>query len=272
MSSAAPCFRTRSPLAINGNLDKAPWSLAPRSPRFADMVSGHPGFFDTRASLLYDDTNLYAAFWIEEPFVSAELTERDSLIFLENDVELFIDGGDAYYELEINALGTIYEVLFVWQDAYTKGSRWDTPEFDLLTQRALSFGGDYDRQGPTFWRGTHPRGLRWAFRHWDLAGLQSAVQVDGTLNDPTTIDRGWRVELALPWASLAPLANGRSLPPKPGDIWRMFLGRFEKLMANGAEIQPHPAWCWTPHFVYDTHQPDRWTPVQFRPEFVEDLG
>ncbi len=40
----------------------------------------------------------------------AHLTERDSIIFQESDVEVFIDGGDAYYELEINALGTLHEV------------------------------------------------------------------------------------------------------------------------------------------------------------------
>jgi hypothetical protein len=27
---------------------------------------------------------------------------------MENDVEVFIDGGDCYYEFEINARGTIY--------------------------------------------------------------------------------------------------------------------------------------------------------------------
>ena len=64
----------------------------PRSLRdFADMVSGEPGFYDTRAAALWDDEFLYLAFWAEEPFVRASLTERDSLIFLDNDLELFID-------------------------------------------------------------------------------------------------------------------------------------------------------------------------------------
>jgi hypothetical protein len=48
--------------------------------------------------------------------VRASLTERDSLIFRENDLELFIHGGDCYYE--VNALGTVYEVFFVWKDAF----------------------------------------------------------------------------------------------------------------------------------------------------------
>jgi len=38
------------------------------------------------------------------------LTERDSPIYKNNDVELFIAGKHSYYEFEINAFNTIYEV------------------------------------------------------------------------------------------------------------------------------------------------------------------
>lgn len=254
------CLRAPSTFPIDGDLTKPVWQRAPRSPRFADMVTGDTGYFDTRAAAVWDDANLYVAYWIEEPFVEASLTERDSLIFNENDVEVFIDGGDCYYEFEINALNTVYEVFFIWQDAL---ARFDAQEFDPLRRRAVTFGGDYDRQAPTFWRGTHPRGLRWAFLDWDLPGLQSAVRVDGTINDRTTVDRGWTVEIAFPWAGLKPLANGRALPPNDGDLWRMFFGRFEKLTFGGRELQPHPAWVWSKHGVYDTHQPELWTPVRF---------
>jgi hypothetical protein len=227
------------------------------------MVTGDPGWWDTRAAMLWDDRNLYVSFEIEEPFVEACQTERDSLVFLENDVEVFIDGGDCYYEFEINALGTVYEVFFIWQDAYREQARFHTPEFDLTRPKVLSFAGDEDRSGSNFWKGTHPRGVRWAFLDWDFPGLRSAVAVNGTINDKSTIDRGWTVELAFPWAGMAQLAGNRPVPPHDGDLWRFFLGRFQKLTANGREITPHPAWCATPHGVYDTHQPERWTSVRF---------
>jgi hypothetical protein len=51
----------------------------------------------------------------------------------------------------------------------------------------------------------------------------------------------------------------------------MFFGRFEKLLAGGVEIQPHPAWAMNSHGVYDTHLPDRWSFVHFSEEQVEDL-
>jgi hypothetical protein len=257
------CLRVSAPIQIDGDLTKEPWKRAPRSPRFGDMVTGDAGYFDTRAAALWDEENLYVGFWIEEPFVEAALTERDSLIFNENDVELFIDGGDCYYEFEINALGTIYEVFFVWQDAIEGNSSFQKPEFDVRQRKAVTFGGDYDRQPKTFWRGTHPRGLRWAFLDWDFPGLCSAVRVDGKINDRSSVDRGWTVELALPWSGMKALAQKRPLPPRNGDIWKMFFGRFEKLMVNGAEVAPHPAWVWSKHGVYDTHLPERWTSVRF---------
>lgn len=255
--------RVDGPIRIDGDVAKPPWRDAAWSPRFVDMASGHAGMYGTHAAVLWDSAHLYIAFVAEEPFVRAELTERDSIVFQENDLEVFIDGGDCYYELEVNAANTVYEVFFIWRDAYTRGSRFDVPRFDVHSPAAYTFGGDYDRTPASFWNGTHPRGVRWAFTDFDMPGLQTAVQVDGTLNDDTDIDTGWSLEIAIPWASLAPLADGRSLPPQHGDEWRMFLGRFQRLELGGKEVQPHPAVALNSHGVYDTHQPDRWSRIRF---------
>ena len=265
------CYRTREPLAIDGLLSEAAWHKAPKSARFVDTVTGTPGLFDTRMAALWDDQNFYVGFWIEEPFLEAHHTQRDSVIFQENDVEIIIDGGECYYEFEINALNTIYEILFIWRDAFTPGSRFDVPEFDLKTRRVFSFGGDYDRQAATFWEGTHPRKTRWAFLDWDFPGIRSAVSLQGTLNDSSDLDKGWQVIVAFPWQGMQWLANGRSLPPQDGDTWRMFFGRFEKLVMSGLEVQPHPAWVMSPHGVYDTHQPGCFPYIHFSTQAVEDL-
>jgi hypothetical protein len=250
-------------IIIDGDVSKGVWKNASWSKRFVDMVSGESAMYNTQTAILWNDTHLYIAFLAEEPFVEAQLTKRDSIIFLENDLELFIDGGDCYYELEINALNTLYEVFFIWKDAYKKGGKFDIPSFDVHHSQAYSFGGDYDRTGASFWNGTHPRGVRWAFTNFDMEGLQTAVKIDGSLNDNSDIDKGWSLEIAVPWTSLILLANGRNLPPKNTDVWNMFLGRFQKLMVNGKEIQPHPASALNSHDVYDTHLPEKWSKVEF---------
>ncbi len=255
--------RRTAPDRIDGDVTKAPWDSVDWSPRFVDMVSGAPGLYDTRCAMAWDDTHLFVAFTAEEPVVTAHLTERNAIVFTENDLELFVDGGDCYYELEVNAANTVYEVLFVWRDAYVPDGRFAAAGLDVHDPQTFTFAGDDDRSGPTFWRGSHPRGARWAFTGFDLPGLQTAVIVDGTMNDDRDVDRGWSLEIALPWASLGLLADGRSIPPTPGDEWRMFLGRFQQLELVGHVVRPTPAMVLTPHGVYDTHRPDRWSVVRF---------
>jgi hypothetical protein len=253
------CLRTPQAIEIDGNLEKPVWKKALSSPRFVDLVTGKPAFFDTQIAALWDDNNFYLAFWVEEPDVRAELKERDSFLWLENDVEVFIAGPDSYYELQINALGTIYEVFYIWQEALKPGSFFDRPEFNLIEHQVDLLGGFQD--GSRY--GRHPRGRRWAFMDWDFPGLKWAVRVNGTLNNPTDLDSGWTVELAFPWKGMEVLAQGRPLPPRAGDVWRMNFFRFEALEANGRKIEPSIGWALSPHGVYDSHWPELFARILF---------
>jgi hypothetical protein len=114
--------------------------------------------------------------------------------------------------------------------------------------------------------------VRWAFPDWDFPGLQVATHVDGTLNDSSDVDRGWTAEIALPWSGMGWLADGRSLPPQDGDTWRLFFGRFQKLMNAGQEVSPHPAWVLSSHGIYDTHQPACFPYVTFSTTDVQDVA
>jgi len=255
--------KIKEQITINGDISKPIWQNAIWSKRFVDMVTGNLGMYNTQAAILWNETHLYFAFDAEEPFLEAKLKERDSIIFLENDLEIFIAGGGCYYELEVNAANTIYEVFFIWKDAYLKGGKFDAAQFDVHQKDAYTFGGDYDRTGASFWKGTNPRGIRWAFTDFDMEGLETAVKLDGTLNDNSDIDKGWSLEIAIPWESLQVLSNGRTIPPSNGDVWHMFLGRFQKLVLSGKEVQPHPAMALNSHGIYDTHMPEKWSRIEF---------
>ncbi len=249
--------RESQPITIDGKLDEPGWLAATHSPRFGDLITGKPVRFDTRAAVLWDDDFLYVAYWVEEPDVRATLTRRDAPVYSENDVELFIDGGGGYYEFEINALGTLYEAFFIWEDAHqTHYSAM--PEFHRDREGVISFNGVGFKN--------HPRGKRIGFMQWDFPGLRSAVHIDGTLNDSSNTDKGWTVELALPWKGMSALAKegGRSLPPKDGDTWRFDFSRFNQYRSdNSPGSAGSKGWAWSHHGVWDSHIPECFVRVRF---------
>jgi hypothetical protein len=221
-----------------------------------DIVSGAPAWFDTRVALLWDDERLYFGFRAEETDVRATLTKRDSKIYEENDLEVFIAARDAYYEFEINALNTVYEVFWIWKDIFKPGSKYfGRPEFDPATQRTLVLDGVGGH--------VHERGERWGFLDWDYPGLETAVHADGVY--------GWTAELAFPWKGLELLADGRSLPPKHGDVWRIDCSRFEKKGRNGEQLDPCAGWTWNRHGHYDSHIPEVFPYVTFSTQRVDEI-
>lgn len=249
-------YRVDTPLSIDGRLDEAAWQQAPRSPRFVDLITGKPTIHSTRAAVLWDDTYLYVGFWIEEPCVAATLTERDALVWTENDVEVFIGGQDAYYEFEVNPLGTIYEAFFIWEEAYQRGAFSADPSL----RRGVAGQQPFNGVGFT----THPRGERLGFFRWDMPGLRWAVAVQGNINDASVRDHGWTVELAFPWEGMRWLAqaDGRALPPRDGDTWRMDFSRFNQYKA-AAPAQDSGGWAWSAHGAWDSHIPECFPFIHF---------
>ncbi len=229
--------RTPQPLRIDGTLDEAAWQATPWSDAFVDIDGVRPVRHATRVKLLWDDRALYIAAHLEEPDLWATITTRDAVIFQDHDFEVFLDpGGDthAYYELEVNALGTAWDLLLV--KPYRDG-------------------------GP-------------AIHAWDIAGLEVGIGLSGTLNRPDDRDQGWTVELALPWAILREAAPGRRAPRDGDTWrlnfsrvqWTMDVadGTYRKRLApaTGRPL-PEDNWVWSPQGAIDMHMPERWGFLQF---------
>jgi len=89
---------------------------------------------------------------------------------------------------------------------------------------------------------------------WD-SGLQSAVKVNGTVDDASDRDQGWTVEMRIP---LARLHSVPRLPPQPGDRWRFNLYRLEMPDRKNAQGQ-----AFSPLFVGDFHAVDRFAWLVF---------
>jgi hypothetical protein len=227
------CCRAPYRLPIDGSLTDPAWEAIPWTEDFVDIegdVKPLPRF-RTRVKMLWDDDFFYIGAELEEPDVWATLVEHDSIIFHDNDFEVFIDpNGDNhdYYEVEINALNTV----------------WD-----------LRLPKPYRDGGP-------------ALNEWEIPGLKTAIGVRGTLNEAGDADEGWTVEIALPWSVLAEFA-GCPTPPRAEDQWRVNFsrvewtvevrnGRYEKVAGHNEDN-----WVWSPQGVVDMHRPEVWGYVQF---------
>ncbi|HEV2327493.1 MAG TPA: carbohydrate-binding family 9-like protein [Verrucomicrobiae bacterium] len=252
-------YHIHEPIHIDGRLDEKAWREAPRSPRFVDIISGEPGLYDTRAMVLWDDTNLYVAFRLQEPLLHARFTTNNSPIYYDNDAEVFIAGRDAYYEFEINGFNTTYEAFFIWDDAYERDGFSLAPEF----QRSLL--QPFNGVGFT----THPRGGRLGDFNWHFPGKKTAVLMGGTVNNDSDRDRGWSVELAFPWQGMKWLAaaDHRSLPPRDGDIWRIDFSRFNTYK-EAPPATDSGGWVWSRHGVWDSHIPECFPYIRFSTEDV----
>ena len=255
-------LRVLHPLVIDGKLDEPEWRACPWSPRFVDILSGGKTIHDTKAAVLWDDDYLYVGFKIEEPFVHAKFKEHNSPIYYDNDVEMFIAGRDSYYEFEINAFNTVYEVFFIWNDSYEKGGFAQAPEFakDKLTP--------FNGVGYT----NHPRGGRVGAFKWEFPGKKTAVYIDGSVNKDDDRDRGWTVELAFPWKGMEWLAkaDNRAVPPQNGDVWRMDFSRFNQYK-EAAPAKDSGGWVWTPHRIWDSHVPECFAKVHFMTNTVRPV-
>jgi hypothetical protein len=224
------CHRAQG-IVVDGKLDEAAWQKAPWTGLFVDIEgSAKPApRFPTQVKMLWDDNYLYIGAELTEPDVWATLTQHDSVIFRDNDFEVFLNpSGDSrnYFEFEINALNT---------------------SWDLFLPKPYREDGHADNS-------------------WEIPGLKSAVFVNGTLNHPGDRDRGWTVEIAFPWSAFVDRSGfGR---PKPGDQWRVNFSRVEwKTEVVGGEYKKLPGrednWVWSPQGVIDMHRPEKWGFVRF---------
>ena len=236
--------KTGKSMAIDGKLNEPNWNMALWTETFVDIQGNHAPvpFYQTRAKMLWDENYFYYAAELEDPHVWATITERDAVIFLDNNFEIFIDpDGDThnYYELEINAFGT-----------------W----WDLLLTKPYRNGGR-------------------AINAWDIKGLKIGISINGTLNDPSDTDQGWTLEVAIPWGVLMETVPGTI--PSDGDQWKLNFSRVQwhtdiidgkyikKTNPDTGEKLPEENWSWSPQGLINMHYPEMWGIIQFSDQLPE---
>lgn len=227
--------KTSEAIVIDGKADEADWQKAKWSNDFIDIEGDKTPTYQTNVKMLWDDNYYYIFAELKEPHVWANLKERDTVIFYNNDFEVFIDpDGDThnYYELEINALNTVW---------------------DLFINKPY-------------------RDKNVVLNDWNYTGLKSAVHIDGTLNDPNDIDRGWTLEIAIPFKDLRTAYRQNNVPKD--QFYRVNFSRVNwdfdltngvysrKKDKNGKFLHEYN-WVWSPTGVINMHLPENWGYVYF---------
>ena len=228
--------KTTKPIVIDGDESDASWSKADWTDLFEDIENGVKPKYATKVKMLWDETNFYILAKMEEPHVWANLKQRDTIIFYNNDFEVFVDPDSDtfnYYELEINALNTAWDLFL------TKPYR----ESDIVVAN-----------------------------DWNIPGLKSAVKVNGTLNNPNDTDEGWVLEMAIPWAAYKTTFFDQNVPADK--FWRVNFSRvnWQHSVKNGTyerkkdvegKFLPEYNWVWSPMGVINMHEPEKWGYVYF---------
>lgn len=220
------CRYTREAPTIDGRLDDVAWRQA-EEVRLRLTSNGETPRQPTTALALWDEKHLYVAFDCVDDDVWAGYSEPDSHIYEEEVIEVFIDenvDGRSYMELEVS------------------------PNNTVLDMYILNPPGDGKIKG---------------FKEYECEGLKSAVVVEGTLaraaGEGPADDRGWTVEVAIPFDQLI---LGPNIPPRPGDLWKWNLYRIDRPAGEKAR---HEYSAWSPTGAINYHMPERfgWLVFQY---------
>lgn len=220
-------YKTIDSIIIDGIDNEKSWQTANKTSSFIDIEgdSSKTPYYETYVKIIWDSNYLYIFAELEEEHIWATLKERESIIFYDNDFEIFIDpDGDNhnYYEFEFNAFST---------------------EWDLLLTKPYRDGGL-----PLF--------------SWSCTDMKSATNINGSINNPKDIDSSWTIEIAIPLNCLKDALKPRK-KPKADDIFRLNFSRvqWETKIENGKYIKLEKEehnWVWSPQYAINMHRPEYW--------------
>lgn len=229
-------YQTQEEISIDGFANEKAWQDVPWSEKFIDIEGVKDPTYKTNIKMLWDENYYYILAKMEEPHVWGNLKQRDTIIFYNNDFEIFIDpDGDThnYFEIEVNALNTVWE-LFVAKPYREPG-------------------------GPVL-------------NDWNITGLKTAVHVEGTLNNSIDTDKGWTVEIAIPWKTFRKSYFEDNVPRD--NFWRVNFsrvnwdfdlvnGNYRRKKDSNGKFLPEYNWVWSPMGVINMHEPEKWGYVYF---------
>lgn len=245
------CRRAGQPPRLDGQVHPDPtgWDLAPWMEEFGDILGPADAApkYSTKSKMLYDDEFLYVAAFLEEEHVWGTLVEDQAVIFQDNDFEIFIDiggRGENYYEFEINALGTTWQLTI--DKPYSKGGCARNVQLENLVSAVKVFGtiNDPDSSPDQGWSVTVAI---------PLAGLSQFG--DAKIEPGNTV---WRANFSrVQWEHrVVDADSGRK-------VYERIPPHGTHLLQGSNEVHPEQNWTWTPQTEINIHAPETWGFIRF---------
>jgi len=197
--------RAPAPIVVDGRIDAAEWAAASPAVEFIFPWESQTGPKQkTLARLLWDDRCLYVAYACADADITASIREKDAFVFRDDTVEIFLN-------VKPEQSSHYYCV-----EINVAGTVMDYVCVDA----------------------------KYYLRRFDLAGFRSGIRVDGTPNAPEDADRGWSLEMAIPWENFRDTAP----PPRVGTVYTANLNRWDgrdpdrrlSVWADSGLDWPHP--------------------------------
>jgi hypothetical protein len=221
-TAAVPTYNaihTTGPVTIDGRLDETDWTSAHATSRFVDTVGGGPGPFTAASRVMWDEQNVYVAFEVLDDYLHNTITERDGHLWEQDAVEIMVDpDGDGLHYFELQVSPT--------------GNIFETA---------------YDSR-----RVPQPIG----HADWD-SHMVARANVEGAANDDAA-DRGYTVELSIPWSAFRYGDMPETAAPPAGSSWR-----FNFYVMDSRPDGSQRGEGWSPTLTTDYHVPARFGRITF---------
>lgn len=194
--------RATSPVVIDGKPDDKAWAAAGKIELIFPWEAQTGAKQKTTARLLWDDQYLYVSYECEDADIVAFHTERDDPTYLDDAVEIFIN--------------------------------------PMPSQTGIYYGLEMNARATLYdyvmYQSQH------LFKQFNLQGVKLATFIDGTMNMRGDRDKGWSLEVAIPWANFEALSKR----PVAGAVWAANINRWDgvepnRRMSNWSDpVQPRP--------------------------------
>jgi len=174
--------KTTEPVIIDGRMNESSWNNAEIcSFDYFFRLRGNLEKQKTKFRMLWDDKNLYLFYQCEDTSLTARETKRDGIPHIDDCVEFFCvpvaDSIYFHYGFEVNLYKAAFDFIVLWK---------------------------YYNDNTIFISGYNPE-------------YSVGVTYDGTINDDTDKDKGWQMEMQIPFTCFNEFY--RFAPAKPGVRW-----------------------------------------------------